>query len=148
MEEIGNKTETNRIRDEKGLFAKGNPGGPGRPEGSVSVVEAIKRKLKEVPEGKKKTYLEYLTDQIFKKAVIEGDVTMIKDLIDRVDGKPAQPVTGADGGALVVKVMSYGNSDTLSVVAGTPSTESSAEPGEVQGDSDAPQSPQDNISGQ
>lgn len=70
-----------------GKFKEGNPGG-GRPKGSVSIVSAIKAKLEECPEGKEKTYLYYLVEKIFKKAVIDDDVSMIKDIIDRVDGKP------------------------------------------------------------
>ena len=62
----------------------------GRPVGSISVVSAIKKKLQECPEGKEKTYLHYLVEKIMKKAVIDDDVSMIKDIIDRVDGKPKQ----------------------------------------------------------
>ena len=78
MAEIRNETEENRIRDEKGLFMKDNPGGPGRPKGSYSIVELIKKKLQEIPEGKEKTYGEYFVEQIMKKSVIEGDVSMMK----------------------------------------------------------------------
>jgi hypothetical protein len=70
------------------------PGDPninreGRPKGSVSVVQAIKKKLEEIPEGEKKTYLELLVNQVMEKG-LAGDVSMIKDIIDRVDGKPLQ----------------------------------------------------------
>jgi hypothetical protein len=78
-------------RDEKGRLLPGNTANPaGRPEGSISVVSAIKKKLQECPEGKQKTYLHYLVEKIMKKAVIDDDVSMIKDIIDRVDGKPQQ----------------------------------------------------------
>jgi hypothetical protein len=83
-----------------------NPGGfkkddprinrEGRPKGSVSVVVAIKKKLEECPEGKEKTYLHYLVEKIMKKAIIDDDVNMIRDIIDRVDGKPKQPLIGGD----------------------------------------------------
>lgn len=86
----------NRLQDPKtGKFIMGNPGG-GRPEGSVSVVEAIKRKLQEVSKEKKKSYLEYLVDQIIKKGIVDGDVSMIKDIIDRVDGKALQSIEFKD----------------------------------------------------
>ncbi len=59
-------------------------------------MQAIKKKLQECPEGKKNTYLHYLVEKIFKKAVIDDDTAMIKDIIDRVDGKPKQPLVGGD----------------------------------------------------
>lgn len=84
----------------RGKFKKNDPriNRNGRPKGSVSVVEAIKRKLKEetkdsTPE-EKKTYLDVLITQIFKKAIAEGDVSMIKDMINRVDGLPKQSIRG------------------------------------------------------
>jgi len=89
---------TGEIRNEDGTFKKGVTGNPnGRPKGSYSIVEMIKKKLQEMPEGKDKTYGEYFVEQIMKKAVIEGDVTMMKDLTDRIDGKPRQNI-GLDGG--------------------------------------------------
>lgn len=97
MSEESEKTELNRIPDEKGrmIFPPGVSGNPaGRPKGSISVVSAIKAKLQECPEGKEKTYLHYLVEKIMKKAVIDDDVSMIKDIIDRVDGKPKQPLVG------------------------------------------------------
>ena len=81
---------------ETGKFAKGNPGG-GRPKGSFSLVEMIKKKLQEIPEGKDKTYAEYFIEQMMKKTVVEGDVSMMKDMINRVDGMPRQNI-GLDGG--------------------------------------------------
>jgi len=95
----------------------GNP--KGRPKGSVSIVEAIRRKLKKMPcdcggsfylikgeknQGKYKcrkckkiveyekarTYLDLLVDKIFKKALLDNNTKMMIDIIDRVDGKPKQ----------------------------------------------------------
>ncbi len=60
----------------------------GRPKGSFSLVEMLRHKLQEIPEGKDKTYAAYFIEQIMKKTVLEGDVTMMKDMIDRIDGKP------------------------------------------------------------
>jgi len=92
IKEEPKKNGTKRIdRDEKGRFIQGNPGG-GRPKGSVSVVEAIKRKLKEIPKDSKKSYLEYLTDALFSKAIKDKDINAIKDIINRVDGMPKQTI--------------------------------------------------------
>ena len=86
------------IRDPKtGLFLPGNPGG-GRPPGTVSVVEAIKRKLQEIPKDKQKTYLEYLVEALFQKAIIETDVVAMRDIINRVDGMPKQSTDLTTGG--------------------------------------------------
>lgn len=92
MSEDGKKTEENRIKDEKGLFVEGNPGGPGRPKGSYSIVEMIKRKLQEHPEGKDKTYGEYFVEKIMKKIAVDEDVSMMKDIINRVDGMPKEHI--------------------------------------------------------
>lgn len=72
----------------------GNP--DGRPEGSVSIVEGFRRKLQEFAPSKdneeKRTYLELLIETYFKKALNEGDVRIIRDLIDRIDGKPTETI--------------------------------------------------------
>lgn len=96
---MGEKPEgTGEIRNDKGQFVKGVSGNPeGRPKGSFSLVEMIKKKLKEIPEGKDKTYAEYFIEQLMKKSIIEGDVALIRDIIDRVDGKPTQRIGTPDG---------------------------------------------------
>jgi hypothetical protein len=91
---IGGKR--NRGVDEHGRFTVGNPGGPGRPKGSLSVVDAIRRELEKVIPGQKKTYLEKLVTKVLFTACTVGDVAMIKDIIDRVDGKPAQTIMMKD----------------------------------------------------
>ena len=94
------KTSQNKPeRDASGRLLPGNTANPnGRPKGSFSLVEMIKHKLQEIPEGKDKTYAEYFVEQIMKKSVIEGDTSMMKDMINRVDGMPRQNI-GLDGGA-------------------------------------------------
>lgn len=85
----------------------------GRPKGSLSVVEAIKRKLQEETKDstieQKKTYLDVLITQIFKKAIAEGDVSMIKDIINRVDGLPIKKIEqmGKDGKAIRIDLGSF-----------------------------------------
>lgn len=72
-------------------FQKGVSGNPkGRPPGSVSIVEGIKRKLMEIEPVNKKTYLELFLNTYFKNAIKEGDATLIKDMINRIDGMPIQ----------------------------------------------------------
>lgn len=86
---------TGEIRNEKGQFVKGVTGNPeGRPKGSFSLVEMIKNKLQEQAKDKDKTYAEYFIDQLIKKTVVDGDVTMMRDMINRVDGMPMQKIGG------------------------------------------------------
>jgi len=42
-----------------------------------------------------------VVESLFKEAK-EGDVQAIKEIGDRLDGKPAQAITGADGGPLEI----------------------------------------------
>lgn len=92
MEEEAVLTEKNK-KTGKHLFQPGESGNPaGRPVGSVSIVEAIKRKLQDVDPVSKRKYLDLVVDAMFVKAVADNDVSMLKDLTDRVDGKAPQKV--------------------------------------------------------
>jgi hypothetical protein len=92
------KTSENRIkRDEKGRILPGFSGNPkGRPKGSLSLVKLLKDELEreiENEEGTDKTsYATLLIRKMLRKAVIEGDTMMIKDIINRIDGMPKQTV--------------------------------------------------------
>lgn len=89
----------NRLQDPvTGRFIDGNPGG-GRPKGSgLSITTEIKKKLDEIPEGQKATYLELLINRIFKQAIQEGDQQMIKNIWNYVDGMPRQTTDITSGG--------------------------------------------------
>lgn len=81
------------IKTRKNLFKKGTSGNPkGRPKGSVSIVSAIKRKIQKYPKGHRRSYLELIVDKYLHKALIDGDTAVIKDIIDRVDGKAKQSI--------------------------------------------------------
>jgi len=106
-------------------FVPGRSGNPaGRPKGSFSLVEMIKHKLQEIPEGKDKTYAEYFVEQIMKKSVIEGDTSMMKDMINRVDGMPRQNI-GLDGGAegLPINILNNVLSNDINEKDNKPQTE-------------------------
>lgn len=83
-------------------FEKGNPhafkpgqsGNPaGRPKSAI-LSDAYRRKLAEVDESDpdKRTYAEVIADQMILKAK-EGDVSAIREIADRVEGKARQTVT-------------------------------------------------------
>ncbi len=59
--------------------------------------DAINRALL-AEDGKK---LRSLADKLIDRA-LEGDVTALKEIGDRMDGKAAQAITGADGGPVVI----------------------------------------------
>lgn len=80
------------------LFKKGQSGNPnGRPKDTFSLVGMIKHKLKEVPEGEKETYADLLVKKYIHKALVEGNDKILRDLVDRVDGKAIQRLAGEDG---------------------------------------------------
>lgn len=89
------KTEKTEKKQKYWLYKKGQSGNPnGRPKGSVSIVEGIKRKLLEIEPINRKTYLELFLSKLFLKAIKEGNEKLMMDIIDRVDGKALQRVEG------------------------------------------------------
>lgn len=77
-------------------WKKGVTGNPnGRPKGAVSIVDAIKRKLaEEMPDStnkERRTYLDAIVQKIFE-AGLEKNPQILKDMIDRVDGKAKEYV--------------------------------------------------------
>jgi len=83
-------------RDEKGRFVPGQSGNPGgRP--TVSIVDEIKRKLKEVPPNEQEDYARLLADRFITWLWDEACAGRMhgwafRDLMDRVDGKPKQVI--------------------------------------------------------
>lgn len=65
-------------------FKEGNDGGPGRPAGSVSLVSALKRKLRENPEK-----VDQIVDSWIRiaKEGSKGSVGYFNKLIEHLDGK-------------------------------------------------------------
>lgn len=98
------KTEKNK----PGVWEKGgpSPNPHGRPKGAVSVVDAIKRKLEEeLPDStneEKRYYLDKIIEVYFEKAIVDKDTATLKDMIDRVDGKPLQKSDVTSAGKPIV----------------------------------------------
>ena len=87
-------------------FVPGVSGNPeGRPKGAgISITTEVKRKLAEIPEGQRATYLELLINRIMKQAIQDGDQQMITRIWNYVDGMPTQrnEIAGVDGEPLII----------------------------------------------
>lgn len=102
-------TENGEIRDTKGRFVQGNPGGPGRPVGSISIIGKIKRIWEENPERFNSFVEEVLADEKLRG-----------QLINHIDGAPKQSTDITSGGEaiqpLLVKFLdAESNGDTEGV---------------------------------
>lgn len=88
-------------RDENGQFMPGASGNPdGRPpgKGSVSLLKLLRDKLEEVPPGEQKNYAQIIIDVIMSKAIVQQDVKMLQDILNRIDGKPLNRTDLTSGG--------------------------------------------------
>ena len=79
----------------------------GRPKGSVSILDVIRNKLQEIPPGERRTYAEKIAEMTVRAAAGEVpllDGTSLRDLIDRIDGKPTSSLelTGANKGPIEI----------------------------------------------
>jgi len=68
-----------------------------------ALMRAVKREIANGP-GRK---LEMLADKLVDKA-LEGDVSALKEIGDRIDGKPAQAITG-EADAPIELIMRWAN---------------------------------------
>ena len=81
------------LRDDKGRFLSGGKPGPGRPQGSLSLLTLIKQHLAQVPDkslnGKTRAQL---VAENYVLLAMQGDKEVIRDLVNRVDGKPKERI--------------------------------------------------------
>lgn len=85
-------------------WKKGQSGNiKGMPPGTFSLVNLIKRELQKKPEGEKE---DYATKGIkeYVRQFGEGKPEIVKDGIDRIDGKPTQAISGPGGGDIPVLI--------------------------------------------
>lgn len=85
--ENGEQTETPIKDPATGRFLPGNPGGPGRPQGSISIITRIKQKFEENPEFFETYVSEVLSDPKLRAEVIR-----------QIDGAPRQSTDITSGG--------------------------------------------------
>jgi len=97
-------------------FKEGNPGGPGRPEGSYSMVAILKKKLAKVVKESGKEKGEELVDTWIEKGGKEFDA--LKEIVRYCDGMPATKIVGDSDNPIVLQIINYGtkdNSDSLRI---------------------------------
>ena len=96
-----------RREDNLKPFKKGQTGNPkGRKKGSLSLVSLLKEELEKFIKtaGKKEkvTYAKALIRKVLKKAIVDEDIQMMKDILNRVDGMPKQSVEVENEGLNVI----------------------------------------------
>jgi hypothetical protein len=89
----------------KMFSSKNQPKKKGRPKGSLSLINEIKKVLEGVDETSKKTILELLAIAAAKQA-IKGNSAYFKEIIERLDGKVADKIehAGKDGRPIKLEV--------------------------------------------
>lgn len=110
MEHNGDK------RDELGRFIPGYEGGPGRPP--LTEADKIKKKATQQVIAEYKEALGEalpLIKPILIAKALEGDMTAVKEIHDRVMDKAKQPTDVKLTGDLNINVISYGNNNTPQV---------------------------------
>ena len=89
----------------KMFSSKNQPKKKGRPKGSLSLINEIKKVLEGVDESSKKSILELLAIAAAKQA-IKGNSAYFKEIIERLDGKVRDKIehTGRDGRPIKLEV--------------------------------------------
>lgn len=84
-------------RDQKGRFADGNKGGPGRPVGTLSLTGLLRKHLDSVPRGEQQTRGEIFVKKTLEKAM-RGNPASEKLVWNYIDGLPKQSLDLTSGG--------------------------------------------------
>jgi len=109
-----NKTAINR--DTNGKFLPGNCANPnGRPKKELSLLSVLKEELTKIAPlkgNKDKTWIQLIV-MAWMVGAAKGNPILIREILDRVDGKVAQPIglSGKDGGEITLKVVYDSNHD-------------------------------------
>jgi len=100
-----NKTAINR--DTNGKFLPGNCANPnGRPKKELSLLSVLKEELTKIAPlkgNKDKTWIQLIV-MAWMVGAAKGNPILIREILDRVDGKVAQPIglSGKDGGDIKI----------------------------------------------
>ena len=106
MEDM-NKTEGNHRPNHtaRGRFAPGNCANPnGRPKKDVSLTSLLKEEITKIPSGERqgRTWRQLLVLAWLTGAM--KNPVLLKELLDRLEGRPTQIVTGAEGGPIKIEI--------------------------------------------
>lgn len=74
---------------------------------------AIKRALARYSNNNIAKGLDKLADQLVKAAGDKGDQWAIREIGDRMDGKPAQSIVGEDGGPLTIEIVRFASTNPV-----------------------------------
>lgn len=74
------------IRDNKGRFVAGNPGGPGGNKRLPMLLPILREKLAQLSPDEKRTNAEAIVDELIA-AALDRDEWAVKEIMNRVDGK-------------------------------------------------------------
>ncbi len=107
------------------LFKKGNSGNlKGRPKKTVCITSLLRDELKKVPpilgkdshgnivsNDKKQTWQQLFAEALPKVAyhqlLTKGNTQPLEFIVERLEGKAVQPITGKDGGPLIAQQMVF-----------------------------------------
>lgn len=104
------------VRDENGRFVKGHTGNPkGRTPKKYTLSDILREKLTDTikvqkvsSDGNTTEELRIKADALLEKwlaIALSGDKNAIKDIIERLEGKPIQAIAGVKDEPLTVKVI-------------------------------------------
>ncbi len=91
-------------RDDKGRFIKGNKSKGGRPKGTLSINDEIRKLLATKDDKTGKKYIEVIAYKIFQEALKDNDRVLI-EMWQQMEGRPKQQVdlANANDEPLVIK---------------------------------------------
>lgn len=109
--------DNQEIRDEKGRFRPGVSGNPaGKPAGKKSYETEMNEAIEEYAKLNGMTP-EQVKIRIYMRGAgeaLKGEYSFFRDYMDRVHGKPMQPLGNADGSPLTINIIKYGSdNDTI-----------------------------------
>lgn len=88
------------------MAKRGAPAGNSNAAKGREWAAAIDRALAQRSKVDKVNALDALAEKLLRLCD-EGDMTALKELGDRLDGKPVQAITGAGGGPLTVEIVRF-----------------------------------------
>jgi hypothetical protein len=90
----------------KPFSSKNQPKKNGRPKGSLSIMNEIKKVLEGIDEKSKKPILELFAKAVTKQAM-DGNAAYFKEIIERLDGKIPEKIeqTGKGSGPVTMRII-------------------------------------------